>query len=125
MFSTARLLTAIAVAAVALPAAAASSNESTETKIAQATAQLGDTVTKKTPEQVAQEKADKEKKRAEARKPATTQQEKILERTGSEQRDLGPVKKMTPEEKAADKAAKRIPPTKEEQEKARKASPGG
>lgn len=64
-------------------------------------------------------------KNVQTQPPLTPQQEKILERTGNETRDLGNVPKMSAEEKATDKAAKRVPPTREEQERINKYYPGG
>ena len=52
-------------------------------------------------------------------------QEQKIDATAKETRNLPPPKKMTAEEKKKDKAAKRIAPTKEEQEKANKAYSGG
>ena len=123
------LLTACAVAAMALPVFAAEpattlpTQEQVQARTGNETRDVG-TVKKKSAEQKAKEAADKEKKRAEATKPATTRQEKALEMTAKDTRELPPVPKMTKEEKAADKALKRKPPTTEELEKARKASPG-
>ena len=96
MLRTARLLTAIAVAAMALPLAAA---ETKETKDAKATP-------------------------APAASTLPTQEQR-LEATGKETRNLPNIKKMTPEEKKADKAAKRKPATKEEEEKIKKGYTGG
>jgi hypothetical protein len=116
---------ALAVAAMALPVIAAdSTQEQMQKNTASENRDVG-TVTKKTPEQIAKEKAAKDKARAEATKAPMTRQDQVIENTNKEgARSPGPVKKMTPEEKAADKKAKRVPPTPEEQEKQRKASPG-
>jgi hypothetical protein len=55
----------------------------------------------------------------------TPEQEKKLKMTGSENRSLPAPAKMTPEEKKADIKAKRTGVTPEEEEKQKKASPGG
>ncbi len=72
----------------------------------------------------AAETADAKKNAADNPSAATTQDKKI-ENTGNETRTLPAPKKMTAEEKKADKAAKRKAPTKEEEEKAKKTLPGG
>jgi len=95
----AKFLAVLAVAAVALPLAAAETTDAKKAPEASAT---------KAPEGSTQ----------------PTQQQ-LNERTGNETRSLPAPKKMTKEEKAADKKAKRVPPTKEEQDKANKATPGG
>ena len=126
MTRTAKILTALVVAAFAMPGFAQDKAPSKTEQTGNETRDVG-TAKKKTPEQIAKETADKEKIRADATKPAKTAQEKSIERTGNETRDTGTYKKKTEEEKAKDKAdaaKKRTGTTPEEQEKAKKVSPG-
>ena len=125
-----RLLAAIAVTAIAMPALAQDAKKTEQDKVLERTGNETRDVgvaKKKTPEQIAKEKATKDKVRADATKPATTQQEKVLKRTGDSTRDVGVAKKKTPEELAAEKAKKeevRKSVKPEDVEKAKKASPG-
>lgn len=114
MFKNGKLIVAIATAAAfAVPAFAQTSKTPAtgeEAKISQ-------------PSTTASKGGEK------AAKPVSATQEKLNVRTGNETRDLNPTfKKKTEADKAAakaDKKAKRIPPTKEEQAKAAKTLPGG
>jgi Spy/CpxP family protein refolding chaperone len=123
MNSIARMLTALAVSAVAFSAAAA---DTPPAPPASAGDQRPTATPKMTPEEKKAADAKKAQVREDAKKPATTKAEKGVERTGNETRPTStPPNKMTPDEKKADKDAKRVPPTKEEQDKQAKKSGGG
>lgn len=132
MFKTSRMLAALALAAIAIPAAAQYSTQPTKAeqdKIQSQTASEkrdAGTAKPRTQEQVAADKVILDRNSAKANQPAVTAQEKRIERTGNETRDPGTATKKSKSQKAADKAAmsKKKGPTPEEQEKAKKASPG-
>lgn len=130
MLKTAKVWTAIAVAAVAFPAAAAdeakkpASSTPTQDQVLQRTGD--ETRPTSSPSTMTKEEKAKDKaaKRASTMKPATTPQEKVLANTATESRPTSTGQKMTPEQKAADKAAKRTGVSPEEQAKQQK-SVGG
>jgi hypothetical protein len=134
MSTKTRMLTALALAAIAIPAMAQEAKQPTKAeqdKIqAQTASEKRDTATPtpRTPEQVAADKATVERNNAKANQPAVTAQEKRIERTGNETRTTtGTETKRSPGQKARDKAAKakkQPAATKEDLDKAKKVSPG-
>ena len=115
MLSFTRLLIAVAATGIALPAAAQSAPPKMEAdKVGQETP-----VKKKTPEEIAKDKATKDKVRAEATKPGPAM---ASEKKGQET----PAVKKTPEQLAKEKADKeKRGVTPAEQAKQTKQSPGG
>ena len=117
MLRTTKLLMAIAVSAIALPVAAQKSEPVSE---AAKTGMPTTTAVKKTPEQIAKEKADKERIRAEANKPGPTSE---AAKTGLK---TAPAPKKTPEQLAKEKADKaKRGATPEDEAKLKKSMPGG
>lgn len=115
MSGTKRLMIAIAAAAFVLPAFAQKQAPLPSEPVAQEKA------VKKTPEQVAKEKADKEKVRADAAKATKAGVKPEAEKVGQEAQ----AKKKTPEQVAKEKADKaKRGTTPEEQAKQAKQSPG-
>ena len=112
-----KLLMAIAVTAIALPVAAQSTPAAAPKMESEKDGQQLTPAKKKTPEQIAKEKADKEKIRADANKPAPPSEAARTQLKGAET----PAKPKTAEQIAKEKASKeKRGSTPEADEKAKK-----
>ena len=116
--SRTKLVIAMAAAALVIPAFAQTQPAPMASeKVGQETPAV-----KRTPEQIAKDKATKEKVRADARKANASGEKAAADQVGQAK----PAKKKTPEQIAADKAAKaKRGTTPEEQAKQGKTLPGG